>query len=70
MHLRYVGGHTVTLGKIRIDRGGGIIAVTSIENTGGLFEDTLRLAADSELKEEEQEFLCLKPVAGGSLANP
>ena len=65
-----VGGYTVTLGKIRIDRDGGIIAVTSIENTGGLFEDTLRLAAGSELKEEEQEFLCLKPVAGGSLANP
>ena len=67
---KIAGGHTVILGKIRIDRGGGIIAVTSIENTGGLFEDTLRLAADSELKEEEQEFRCLKPVAGGSLANP
>ena len=56
-----MGGHTIILDKIRIERDGpqGIITVTSIESNGRLLSDTLRLAPDSELIEEELDFLCL-----------
>ena len=59
--FEFVGGRTIILDKIRIDRDGpqGIITVTSVESNGRLLRDTLRLAPDSELKEEELDFLCL-----------
>ena len=56
-----VGGHKTILDTIRIERDGpqGIITVISIESNGRLLRDTLRLAPDSELKEEEPDLHCL-----------
>ena len=67
-----VQGHTVLLDKIRIDREvpQGIITVRSTEIKGLIINDTLRLAPDSELNEEELEFLCLELDADGELAVP